>query len=166
MNREPENSHLEWPDHTVYPYMPRTTLTILVCPSSGISLGLGMWRGTTTTYHRYNTDRPPLVFTSPGPLHGEGKGLALKQTFWWSSQKSAITVQVCHSMLCWVSTGVNPFTFSKQKLVPLVGLLCPEASLIHSPSRSQECSWVVSYTVMLTSEEGPSDILTYRIRRW
>ena len=32
MYREQENSHLEWPDHTLYPYTHCTTLTILVYP--------------------------------------------------------------------------------------------------------------------------------------
>ena len=42
MYREQENSHLEWPDHTLHYYIPCTTLTILVHLSSAISLGSGM----------------------------------------------------------------------------------------------------------------------------
>ena len=32
MNREQENSHLGWPDHTLHPYTACTTLTILAHP--------------------------------------------------------------------------------------------------------------------------------------
>ena len=44
--------------------------------------------------------RPLLVFTNPEPPPREGKGPALKQTFWWPTQESAVTVQVSHPMLC------------------------------------------------------------------
>ena len=54
--REQENSHLEWPGHTLHPYRPCTTLTILVHPSFTISLGSGMQRGTAARYHEYSTD--------------------------------------------------------------------------------------------------------------
>ena len=44
--------------------------------------------------------RPPLVFINLEPPQGEGKALALKETFWWPSQESAVTVQV--STPCYV----------------------------------------------------------------
>ena len=58
--------------------------------------------------------RPPQVFTKPEPLpEGEG-GLTLKEAFWWPSQESAVTVQICHPTLCWVPLGVDPLGLSKQ----------------------------------------------------
>ena len=39
MYREQDNSHLERPDHTLYPSIPCTTLTIWVRPSSAIPWG-------------------------------------------------------------------------------------------------------------------------------
>ena len=55
-NREQENSHPEWLNSTLHPCTPCTTLTILVHPSSVISLGSGMYRGTATRHHKCNTD--------------------------------------------------------------------------------------------------------------
>lgn len=34
MYREQENSHPEWPDPTLHPFIPHRTLTIVVCPFS------------------------------------------------------------------------------------------------------------------------------------
>ena len=48
--REQENSHLEWPDHTLHHYMLCLTLTILAHPSPVISLRSGRWRVTATEY--------------------------------------------------------------------------------------------------------------------
>ena len=41
MYGEQENSHPEWPDRTLHPYIPCRTLIVLVCPSSAISLESG-----------------------------------------------------------------------------------------------------------------------------
>ena len=128
--------------------------------------GVRYAEGTETRYRKYNTDRPPLVFTNSEPLHGEGKAPALKETLWWPSQESAVTVQVCHPMLCWVPTGVDPLGLSKQKIVPLSALVCPEPAYPIPRSIAQGCSWAVSYTVTCMSEDGPSDILAYGTRRW
>ena len=34
MHREQQNSHPEWPDPSLHPYIPHRTLTIIVCPFS------------------------------------------------------------------------------------------------------------------------------------
>ena len=95
--------------------------------------------------------RPPLVFTNPEPPPWGVEGLALKETFWWPSEGSAVLVHICPPMLCWVPLGVDSLGLSKQKVVPLVGLLCPEASLSHSThSTAQGGSRAVSGTVTLT----------------
>ena len=36
--------------------------------------------------------RPPLVFTNAEPPAWGGEGPALKETFWWPRQESAVTV--------------------------------------------------------------------------
>ena len=56
MYREHKHSHLEWPDHTLHPYVPCMTFTILDYPSWVISLRSGMQRFTATKYHKCNTD--------------------------------------------------------------------------------------------------------------
>ena len=105
MYRGQENSHLEWPDHTLLLYVPCMTLTVLVRPSALISLGQ-VCRDTATRHHKYNTDggrsklltgsmqrestaavpcpvirkvRPPPVFTNPGPPPREGEGFSSKR---------------------------------------------------------------------------------------
>ena len=44
--RQKKNSYPQWPDHKIHPCTFCTTLTILVHPSSVISLGSGMYGGT------------------------------------------------------------------------------------------------------------------------
>lgn len=38
---EREDNHLEWPDRTLQPHIPCTTLTVWVCPSPSIPLESG-----------------------------------------------------------------------------------------------------------------------------
>ena len=64
ISRKQENSHLEYPDHTLH------TL------HNPYNLGPSLFHtipwvryaeGTATRYHKYNTERSPLVFTNPEP---------------------------------------------------------------------------------------------------
>ena len=56
MHRKQENSHLKWHNSTLHPYIFCSTLTVLAHPSSQISLGSQISRGTATKYHKRNTD--------------------------------------------------------------------------------------------------------------
>ena len=69
----------------------------------------------------------PLVFTNPGPPHEEGWAPALNEAFWWASQRSAVTVQICHSMLCWVPLGAGPLSVCKEENSP-TGWTCVSKS--------------------------------------